>query len=84
MEIRTQWIPVSEQLPPFGERTSCLVVVAHRNRKNDDVNARFVEAAVYDARDYEWAAEHGEFIRFDCEDTTQYVTHWMPLPEPPK
>lgn len=27
---------------------------------------------------------HGEWITMDCDNVTQLVTHWMPLPEPPK
>lgn len=75
------WIPVSERLPNVPEKkdgkynfNKCLVT-----------NGKFISIAyrdmvAYPLKDYEeWIFQD---ICFDINDHD--VTHWMPLPEPPK
>jgi hypothetical protein len=73
------WIPVEERLPEIGaevlvycgdEHWSCPVAVAYRHERRGD--------GWSDAAGYGWS---------DAEEGTSLngrITHWMPLPEPPK
>ena len=75
-----RWIPVTERLPDLElveakaddfDLYACLATV-----KNDRAsNGRYVGKAWYDGE---------RFMDSDCVDITYNVTHWMPLPEPPK
>lgn len=66
-----QWIPVTERLPEID--TEVLVC---------DIHAEFIEVYKFvkdDFDEYYWRSEWGKnFLRFND------VTHWIPLPEPPK
>lgn len=67
-----KWISVKDRLPEDGQ--SCIYVI-HIPKKNEW------------KLDYgEWQAEenvfYGEYI--DYRDLNWTLTHWMPLPEPPK
>lgn len=75
-EDEPRWIPVTERLPELGKCHQVLCVVRH---KAPEYKCGFVELLEYDARDLDNAYS----IRFRCDDM-EYVTHWMPLPEPPK
>ena len=69
------WISVSDRLPePYGHQRY-LVTVRH---KEPSYKGRLVSIAEYEARDESpyWAG--------DYDSGWTYVTHWMPLPEPPK
>lgn len=64
-----KWIPVTERLPEKGET----VLVYHADMGNWQP---VMEATLY---------EDGWLTKFDfdpCENPN--ITHWMPLPEPPK
>ena len=75
-----EWIPVTERLPDLElveakvddfDLYACLATI-----KNDRArNGRYVGKAWYDGE---------RFMDSDCVDITYNVTHWMPLPEPPK
>ena len=75
-----RWITVTERLPDLElvdaknddfDLYACLVTVKNFRAKN----GRYVKKAWYD----------GEiFMDENCADITDKVTHWMPLPEPPK
>ena len=75
-----RWIPVTERLPDLelvDEKSddfdlyACLVTVKNCRAKN----GRYEKKAWYD----------GEiFMDENCADITDKVTHWMPLPVPPK
>ncbi len=66
-----RWIPVTERLP----ETDTEVLVC-------DIHAEFIEVYKFvkdDFDEYYWRSDWGEnSLRFND------VTHWMPLPEPPK
>lgn len=69
-----EWISVNDRLPDgFGE---VLVIVSGKPQKNITLDAAY-ELAEYD---------HGEgwIIEMWPEWEDAVVTHWMPLPQPPK
>lgn len=67
----TEWISVEDRLPPKESEAWYNVVLTHKTRRN-----MIVRNGYYDGY-------HKRFWGF--ETTPHYVvTHWMPLPEPPK
>lgn len=69
---RDRWISVKEELPDIDQ--DVLVMVHWRDYPED----MMVYGRRYKTRWYLWNGELGELIKgFD-------ITHWMPLPEPPK
>ena len=71
METTTKWIPVTERLPDFE---GCLLCM-RKAFVGDKI--RYQDILYYD--------EDG--FRMEFEDTPipiESVTHWMPLPDPPK
>lgn len=72
--VGSRWIPVSERLPELipcnaGTAYSEAVIVWTDNRK--------AMVAVWDGIDFLCAADY-------WEAWGEKITHWMPLPEPPK
>lgn len=63
-----RWIPVTERLPEAGERVLC-----------------YCRANIYEVMkmrtDGAWV--HNDKV-YDSAYMSGFVTHWMPLPEPPK
>ena len=66
---KPRWIPVTDQLPE--ERGNYLVVINCPRGQWDEICAFDVEK--------EWVS-----IDEYAEIATKWVTHWMPLPQPPK
>ncbi len=66
--IRGQWIPVTERLPEH-----CVTVLSYDGR-----NYRTVKTDSYDHCFECWLSDMGDILDRNT------VTHWMPLPEPPK
>ena len=75
-----RWIPISERKPDFElveakandlDLYACLCAKVITGRKNHVVTVK----AWYDGE---------RFMDSDCIDITYDVTHWMPLPQPPK
>lgn len=77
---KQQWIPVSERLPDLYEE--CFVLVKMKYDWEEDYE-RNVDSGCY-------VGENGYIDGFntynDWNEGQEYlhVTHWMPLPEPPK
>ena len=71
--VRCNWIPISERLPEDGRYVPVIVSGRVGNVRLD----RAVELAEF-SMDEGWILEMWP----DWENPT--VTHWMPLPEPPK
>lgn len=65
---KPRWIPVTERLPK--ENGNYLVAI-------NCPRGKWVEICASDGR--EWVSVDGY-----AEYATKWVTHWMPLPEPPK
>ena len=65
---KPRWIPVTERLPEAGERVLC-----------------YCRANIYEVMkmrtDGDWV--HNDQV-YDSAYMSGFVTHWMPLPEPPK
>lgn len=66
--VPTKWIPVSESLPEWLGYYLCTVIKPVRGGGY----IRSMELVYYDVSIKCW----------ECED--MIITHWMPLPEPPK
>lgn len=66
-----KWISVDERLP---EESGCYLVAINCPK------GRWSECNSYDHLEKRWSSE------WECfrEDTTELVTHWMPLPESPE
>lgn len=68
-----RWIPVEERLPEYGVR-----VLATDMYEGDDYTGIWTREEYEDEADGCWYDDHGWWHASDD------VTHWMPLPEPPK
>lgn len=90
--LRKRWIPVTERLPEDGAAVNVTWVnhspsIYYQHLKDKPQTA----TGVYYRRKWYWwsnvvqdyLAEYGEW-GFDEMDDAIEVTHWMPLPEPPK
>lgn len=75
VEPAHRWIPCSERLP---EQEGTYIVVTNKV-KPVVTTARFYNAR--DQRDYKGDVFGHSDAHFQ---TNRYVTHWMPMPEPPK
>ena len=77
-----KWIPVSERLPDKDGRFLCLTKVIGYNHRILSFAKDGEKVDYYDltGKKYVWYAYDREwgFV------STNSVTHWMPLPEPPK
>lgn len=77
-EDRAEWISVEERLPQPSEK--CVVALKVGNETKIDLGER---VPCYDYRTkeryYEWEITYDWDEGEGCE-----ITHWMPLPEPPK
>lgn len=70
LEKQQRWVPVTERLPEDGsERVLVFVVTGDYNYP---VGNHPIDTDRY------WG-KHGKWVRYGDK-----VTHWMPLPEPPK
>ncbi len=65
----SEWIPVTERLPNPNYTSDYLTVIGF----DEDDEDKLVDISV-------WEKGHWE----DLEGNKANVTHWMPLPEPPK
>ena len=80
-----KWIPVTERLPEAGMEVLAMLQV----NKFDGHDAHNVTTAVilpsgsWLVADYQEGIE-AETVGTDCEDCCYWISHWMPLPEPPK
>lgn len=69
---REAWVSVEDRLP---EEEKPVLAYYGFYRENDDLGARFIGTLTYFSHDPEPHWQH--------ESTGLFVTHWMPLPEPP-
>lgn len=70
-DAHPKWISVKEKLP----NASGIFIAAIHCSKGD-----WIDIETFDHEEQEWWHE------FDTHkaDATEFITHWMPLPEPPK
>lgn len=89
---RTRLIPCSERLPESDKVWQKYIVVyryRYRDTWDDMGENEVVTVADYCHEQKVWSMDGGEVINalIDIEDVqpwASYITHWMPLPEPPK
>lgn len=75
---KQKWIPVTERLPEIWEP----VLVKYLNYNDGSAHPTYVDTAVLLDGNvwYWWEGDIG-----DCDNEVKCtITHWMPLPEPPK
>lgn len=70
-----EWISVKDRLPEAGAVVDIWVPASWR----DEGGARIPNAG-YDGRRFHNRSTHGDWAGAPYDD----VTHWMPLPQPPK
>lgn len=70
---RNQWISVKDRTPEDEKAVLAYYGFYH---EDDDLGARFIGTLTYFSHDSEPHWQH--------ESTGIFVTHWMPLPEPPE
>ena len=71
-ELKNQWIPVTERLPEVGKK---VLVFAYGH---DVLTARMQKRTEYGYPMFECNGTFFEIAKLGR------ITHWMPLPEPPK
>lgn len=89
---RTRWIPCSERPPESDEVWQKYIVVYCHNYLDiwDDINATtFVTVADYNSEQKVWKLDSDEVVNAlilpeNIQLHASYITHWMPLPEPPE
>lgn len=71
--VKQEWISVKDRLPDRGERVLCFIKSSGKHQ-NDIIFDNVYNGILvgYNPPKYVW------------EWYGDYVTHWMPLPEPPK
>lgn len=69
--VGSKWIPVTEQLPKYFGTFLVAIEEVHGEKRIS------VDAADFDPFEKKWAT-----FGYFCAGFT--ITHWMPLPEPPK
>lgn len=73
-----EWISVEDIPNNFQEETKVIVLL----KGNDD---GWIPESYADRIDKAWWLPQREaFVFEDVEDAKHLITHWMPLPEPPK
>lgn len=93
----SEWISVKEQLPIQKggyEKYIVAVMRSHWPTSTYDCceapyDEEFVATAFYDSNQKIWHLDYDEYLNalFDIESAPlngDFVTHWMPLPDPPK
>lgn len=92
LEPPSRWIPCSERLPESDEVWQKYIVVyryRYRDIWDDMGENTVVTVADYCHEQKVWSMDGGAVINalIDSEDVqpwASYITHWMPLPEPPE
>lgn len=94
IEPEQQWIPCNERLPDGG--TECLITVDGKHETWDErtLNYYHVQVAMFtedlykidDCKFYDRKGKAGFYVKNDegCYHEVEYVTAWLPLPEPYK
>ena len=79
-----EWISVKDRLP---EEDGSYLVVINYFGNHQSINVRSFAKAGETVNEYDLAGEKNVWYRYDSEYgyiSTDSVTHWMPLPNPPK
>ena len=79
-----EWISVDDRLP---EKDGGYLVVTNYFGNHQSINVRSFAKVGETVNEYDLAGEKNVWYRYDSEYgyvSTDSVTHWMPLPEPPK
>lgn len=78
--MTNEWIDINEELPPEG--IACLLYETYPEGTTFNLLARPLQRTAVHLGGMNWQKK---FITYENQDRyLKYVTHWMPLPEPPK
>lgn len=82
-----EWISVKDEIPPDGKDVLFCYRMTLSYDKDQDI--RRIATGFFDNSNYKydcWSGyiEDPEGENCSLEIPLRYVTHWMPLPEPPK
>ena len=81
--IVQEWVPVTERLP----EDSGYYLVVHQNKYNGSISIAFemyIKCKIGEWWESEFACDITKQFLWATRLQEQEVTHWMPLPEPPK
>lgn len=84
IDAPTKWIPVSERLP---QEDGSYLVTTNYFGKHQGINIRCFAKDGETVNEYDLAGQKYVWYFYDNEYgyvSTDSVTHWMPLPQPPK
>lgn len=86
---KQRWIPCSERLPENDEIWQKYNVVYNYRAFAWDSDNTVVTAADYNNEQKVWSLDNGEVINAlitpeNIQPKASYISHWMPLPEPPE
>ena len=73
-----EWISVEETPSSFQEETKVLILL------KETENFWFPESYADRIEKAWWLPQREAFVFEDVEDAKSLITHWMPLPAPPK
>lgn len=91
----SEWISVKDRLPErknYWERYIVVVLSSFSSWHEESYDKEIVTTADYDSEQKIWHIDWGDSKKqlnalIDIEDIqpeADFVTHWMPLPKPPK
>ncbi len=85
MNEKPRWISVEERLP---EKPGSYLIYIHDPEVTPEYDCSYVSAAFYDKDEGLWKEEDDVVYCADLRCVNRgkvfHITHWMPLPEPPK
>ena len=90
-EDKPLWIPVTERLPEEPGEYTVFIKDPFYKREDEDFisfDGSYVTTAFYDKDTGLWMESETSYYcaNLSCVNTEKifYITHWMPLPQPPK
>ena len=79
-----KWIPVTERLPDIGDTYLVVVKYKYDWEKEYNIDTDVAMFYPYDNPDAYIDNRWNTYIDWDEGQQYIHITHWMPLPEPPK
>lgn len=77
-----KWISVEKEKPPIGK--VCLLYITYPEGTRFNCRAYPLQITFYRLGGLRWNDQYISYEDQYLEEGLKYVSHWMPLPEPPK